>query len=166
MKTLATLALALLLSAPAMAGEKKDGISVSFDSDDSRTRFAQRHDARDARLAVTTRNGTAVMLLTSEVVAVQLSDATLTKVATKEDANFLEELIVSGVRLAVRKSVEYPIANIRSAEVKSGVLVLTNDQGKPVFDNIKVNGENVARSLSASDAARFVSAFRAVKSGR
>lgn len=168
MKTLVTCALVLLLSASvAFAGEKKkEGISVSFSSDDSRTRLAPRHDVRDARLSVTTRNRTAVLLLTGDVVAVQLSDATLAEVETKDDANFLEELIVSGVRLAVGKSVEYPIANIRSAEIRGGVLTLTNDQGKPVFDEIKVNGTNVTRNISAGDAARFVNAFRIAKARR
>jgi hypothetical protein len=167
MKTLATSVLALLLLAPAAtAGEKKESLSISFDSDDSRTRMAPRHTAREARLAITTRNGAAMLLLMNDVVAVQLTDATLAQVEAKDDANFLEELLVAGVRLAVGKSVEYPTANIRSAEIRNGVLVLTNDHGKPVFDEIKVDGRNLTRDISATDAARFVKAFRALKSGR
>ena len=167
MKTLATCALVLVLSpAVAFAGEKKDSISISYTTDDSRTRLAPRHVVRDARAAVTTRSGAAVLLVTDEVVAVQLSEATLAKVETKEEASFLEELLVSGVRLAVGKSVEYPIANIRSAEIRNGVLVLTNDQGKPVFDNIKVNEENVTHTIAAAEAAKFVRAFRVAKSRR
>lgn len=122
-----------------------------------------RHDVHDARLVITTRDGSTSLLLTNETVAVQLSDRALTGVKTKDDANFLEELIVSGVRLAIQKSVEYPIANIRSAEIREGVLVLTNDQNKPVFDAMKVNGTDVLRSFSSADAARFVNAFRAAK---
>ncbi len=167
MKTVATCALALLLSAAvASAAEKKEGISISFTTDDARTRFAPRHSARNARMAVTTRNGAAMLLLTGDVVAVQLTEATLAQVETDEDANFLEDLLASGVRLAVGKAVEYPIANIRSAEIRNGVLTLTNDDGKPVFDEIKVDGVNVTRNVSAADAARFVNAFRQIKSGR
>jgi hypothetical protein len=167
MKTLTTCALALLLgSSTVLAADKKDNISISFSSDDARTKLAPRQDARDARLAVTTRSGSATLLLTGDVVAVQLSDAALAKVEAKEDANFFEELVVAGVRLAVQKSVDYPIANIRSAEVRDGVLVLTNDVGKPVFNEIKVNGSIVTRDLSAADAQRFVSAFRAIKAKR
>src|SRR5687767_9452440 len=77
MKTLAMCALVLSLAVSAVAGEKKDGISISFDSDDSRTRLASRYDVRDARVAVTTRSGSAVLLVTSDVVAVQLSDDAL-----------------------------------------------------------------------------------------
>ena len=168
MKTLTTCALVLLMStAVAFGGEKKDGsISISFDSDDARTRLAPRHAVRDARVAVRTRNGAAVLLLTGDVVAVQLSDSALAAVKTDGDANVLEEMLVAGVRAAVRKSVEYPIADIRSAEIRNGNLVLTNDDGKPVFDEIKVNGSNVTRDISAADAARFVNAFRAVKARR
>ena len=168
MKTLTTGAFVLLLStAVAFAGKpKQQDISISFNSDDARTRIAPRHVAREARLAVPTRSGAAVLLLLDDVVAVQLSDSALAAVTTKEDAGFLEELLVAGVRVAVRKSVEYPIANIRSAQVRDGSLVLTNDEGKPVFSDMKVNGNNVTRDISAADAARFVNAFRLVKARR
>lgn len=155
-----------LFTTAVFAAEKKDGISISFDSDDARTRFVERHALRDARLAVTTKSGAAVLLLLNDAVAVQLSDATLAAVTTKEDAGFLEGLLVAGVQFAVRKSVEYPIANLRSAEIRGGNLVLTNDEGKPVFDNVKVNGDNVTRNISAADAQRFVTAFRAIKARR
>ncbi|MCU1349905.1 MAG: hypothetical protein JWO56_2935 [Acidobacteria bacterium] len=167
MKILATCTLAFLLSTPiAVAAEKKQNISVSFDSDDARTRLAARHSAREARLAVGTREGAAVLMLLHDAVAVQLSDATIAHVKAKDDANFLEEWLVAGIQMGVRKSVEYPIANIRSAEVRDGALVLTNDEGKPVFSDIKVNGANVLHGFSAADATRFVNAFRVVKAGR
>jgi len=167
MKILTTSALVLLLStSAALAGEKKDGVSISFDSDDSRTRVASRHVPQKAAVAVTSRNGAAVLLLTDDVVAVQLTDKALAKLDTKEDANFLEELLVAGVRLAVGKSVEYPIANIRSAEVRNNGLVLINDEGKAVFGDIKVNGENVTQTISAVDARKFVNAFQVAKSRR
>lgn len=162
MKTLTACALLLLLSAPTFAAGKGN-ISVSFDSDDSRTRMASRHTAREAQLSIGTRNGAAVVMLVGDAVAVQLSDAALANLKTKEDANFLEELVLAGVGFAVRKSVEYPIANIRSAEVRDGVLVLTNDEGKPVFSDIKVNGSVVTHDLAPADAARFVNAFRQLK---
>ena len=168
MKTLMTCAVVLLLStAVAFGGDKKEqGITISFDSDDARTRLAPRHVLRDARLAVPTRNGAAVLLLTGDVVAVQLSDATLAAVKTEDDANVFAEMLVAGVRAAVRKSVEYPIADIRSAEIRNGSLVLTNDEGEPVFSEIKVNGTIVTRDIATADAARFVKAFRAVKARR
>jgi hypothetical protein len=168
MKTLAPLSLVLLLSTTAaFAGDaKKPGVSISFDSDDTRTRVAARHTAREARLAVETRNGAAALLLLNDAVAVQLSDATLAGLEPKGDASVFEEMLAAGVGVVIRKSVEYPIAHIRSAEVRNGSLVLTNDEGKPVFNELKVNGGYVTRDLSPADAARFVNAFRAIKAGR
>ena len=154
----------MLFATAAFAAEKNDEVSVSFSSDDPRVRLASRHVAGDARMAVPTRNGAAVVLLTRDVVAVQLSDAAVAKIETKKDAGFFEEMVVAGVRMAVSKAVEYPVAHIRSAEIRDGALVLTSDQGKPVFDEIKVNGEIVTRSIAIGDAAKFVKAFRAVKS--
>src|SRR5207253_2757623 len=157
----------LVSTATAFAAEKHpQNISVSFDSDDARTKLASRHTAGEARVVAGTRNGAAVLMLLDDVVAVQLSGATLAAAKTKDDANFFEEWIVAGVRMALRRSVEYPIANIRSAELRDGTLVLTNDEGKPVFAEIKVNGSIVTRDLAPADAARFVNAFRAVKARR
>jgi hypothetical protein len=164
MNKLTLCALALLLSATlAHADDKKPGISISFSSEDPRTHLGPRHDPRDARLAITTRDGSTSLLLTHDVVAVQLTDRALANVSTKDDAGFLEELIASGVRLAIRKAVEYPIANIRSVEIRDGALVLTNDKNQPVFTEIKVNHTDVLRDFSVADAARFVNAFRAAK---
>jgi len=160
-------ALALLLSATlSFADDKKPGISISFSSEDSRTQLAPRHNVRDARTAITTRDGAVSMLLMKDVVAVQLTDRTLAQVSSKEDPGFVEELLVAGVRWGLRKAVEVPLASIRSAEVRDGALVLTNDKNEPVFTNIKVNGTDVLRDFAPADAARFVNAFRAAKNGR
>jgi len=165
MNRIVIIALALAVSATAFAGEKKHDLSLSVDTgNDSRARVASRHEPRDARLAVTTRHGTAVIMLLKDTVTVQLSDAAMAQMKADDHDSFPEELIVSGVRLALGKAVEYPIANIRSAEVRDGALVLTNDEGKPVFDHIRINGENVTRDVAPADAVRFVNAFRALKS--
>ena len=160
-------ALVLLVSATvAFGADKKPGISISFSSDDSRTRLGARHDARDARLAITTRDGSTLLLLTSDVVAVQLTDRALANIATKEDAGLLEEIVASSVKVALRKAVEVPVASIRSAEIRDGALVLTNDQGQPLFTEIKVTGTEVLRDFAIGDAAKFVNALRAAKSAR
>ncbi|HJW94735.1 MAG TPA: hypothetical protein VJ901_14045 [Thermoanaerobaculia bacterium] len=148
-----SIVLALLLST---------SLSINTNTD-SHARIVARHEARDARLVITTKHRAVLIMLLKDAVAVQLTDSAMADMKTKDDAGFFEELLVSGVRLALGKSVEYPIANIRSAELRDGVLVLTNDEGKPVFDQIKVNGENVTHDIAPADAARFVNAFRALK---
>jgi len=164
MKTAALCALALVLSSGlAYADGKKPGISISFSSDDPATRLSPRRNVRDARLAITTRDGSASLLLMNDTVAIQLTDAVLGRVTAKEDANFFEELVVSGVKLAVGKAVEVPISSIRSAEIRDGALVLTNLKNQPLFSEIKVDGHDILRDFAVGDAARFVNAFRAMK---
>jgi len=153
----------LLLAGISYAGDKKSGISISFSSEDPRTHLGPRLNVRDARTAITSRDGSVSLLLMNDVVAVQLTDRVLEKAKTNEDANLLEEIIASGVKLAIGKAVEYPISAIRSAEMRDGVLVLTNDKNKPVFTEVKVNGTEVFRDFAIGDAARFVNALRAAK---
>lgn len=161
--TLCTLAL-LLTATLSHADDRKDGISISFSSEDSRTELGPRRNVRDARVAITTRDGSVSLLLMNDVVAVQLTDRALANVSTKDDASFLEEMLASGVRVAMRKAVEYPIASIRSVTVRDGALVFTNDQNQPVFTEIKVNGREVLRDFTLADATRFVKAFAAARS--
>jgi len=162
MKTIAACALALLLPCVASASGKKN-IEISFSSEDTHAQMGPRHLARDARLAITTRDGSTSLLITNDVVAVQLTDATLSHIEPKTDANFLEELLVSGVRMMMNKAVDYPIEHIRSADVRDGTLILINDENKPVFTEIKVNGTDVLRGFSSADAAKFANTFRMIK---
>lgn len=164
MKTFATCAFVLLLaSGTALA---KDGISISLSSDDSHTQFGDRHDVRDARMAIATRDRAVVVLLLDDVVAMQLSDAAMNDLASekkKKDRNFLEDLVVAGVKLAVGQSIEYPIASIRVLDYSNGALRVIGADNKPVFTELKVNGTDVLRDFSRADVTRFANAFHAAK---
>jgi hypothetical protein len=65
------------------------------------------------------------------------------------------------VKLAVGKSVQYPIASIHSAELRDGALHFTSDRNKPVFTDVKVNGNDVLRDFTKADAERFLRALEA-----
>src|SRR6188474_1125191 len=132
MKKIPLYLLALLLWGGMAAAQ--DGISISLSSNDPRAEMGPRYDARDARVAIRTRDRSTMLLLLDDTIAVQLSDTTLAKIESdkKKDAGFFEELVLAGVRLAVGKSVEYPISGIRSVEYRDGVLRIVNDQNKPV----------------------------------
>jgi hypothetical protein len=158
---------ALLLLLSGGIASAQGSLSISLNSEDSRTTMGQRRDARDARLAIRTRDRSTMLLLMDDVIAIQLTGTALADLQSKkEETGFLEELLAAGVRIAVGKSVEYPIANIRSIEYRDGALHITNDQNKPVFTNLKVNGTDVLRDFSSADGARFVNAFRGRKGGR
>jgi hypothetical protein len=157
MKMLAPCALALVL---ATTSASAGGISITVDSTNGRTEVGARHETREARLAITTRDGSTMLLLLDDTIAVQLTDRALRDVEPKKDAGFLEELLAAGVKVAVGKSVEYPLAHIRSVAVKNGLLEILGDDGKRVFNEVKVNGTDVFRNFSATDAARFAAAVR------
>ena len=162
MKTIAMCALALLLTGGTVLAEDR-GLSISFSSDDARTEMGSRHDVRDARFAITSRDGSTVLMLLDDVVALQLTDRALEQAESdtkSKDQNFLEELLSAGVKLALGKSVEMPIAHIRTIDVRNGALRVINDENKPVFTEVKVNGTEVLRNFSSADATRFVNAFQ------
>ena len=167
MKTIATCALALLLASG--TAQANDGITFSLSSYDSRTQLGDRHDVRDAQLAIATKDRSVVLLLLDDVVAMQLSDATMKDLDSekkKKDTNFLEALIIAGTKLAVGKSIEYPIASIRVLDYSNGALRLIGSDNKPVFTEMKVNGTDVLRDFSHADVTRFANAVRAAKASR
>jgi hypothetical protein len=162
MKALVVSALALLLSGNAMAAD----LSISLSSDESKAALGPRHSAREARVAISSRDRSTTLLLLDDVIAVQLSDAELAKMSAEtksksEEPGFLEEFLIAGVKLAVGKSVEYPTEHIRSIEFRDGALKIVNDQNKPVFTELKVNGTEILRDFSREDAVRFAAAFNA-----
>ena len=164
MKRVMLFALAVLFcSTLASADDGKHGVSITFNSDDPNTVIGPRRNVHEAKLAITTRDGSTELLLLNDVVAVQLTDKSIARVKPKDD-NIFEELVASGVQVMLRRAVEYPIAHIRLVDVRDGVLTMVNDKNQPVFTDIKINGANVLRSVSPTDAARFVAAFRAARS--
>lgn len=166
MRKLATCALVLCLTGGTVFA---DGLSISLGSDDERTTMGPRLEARDARLAIRTRDRSAMLLLLEDTIAIQLTDAALEKMKAEsksKDTGFLEELLAAGVKLAVGKSVQYPIASIRSAELRDGALRFTSDQNKSVFTDVKVNGNDILRDFTKADAERFLRALKARKSAR
>lgn len=164
MKTVTVCALMLFCcSTLATADDGKRGMSISFNSDDPYTRLAPRRNVHDARLAITTRDGSTTLLLLRDAVAVQLTDDTVADVKPKDDDSLLEDLVTSGVRVMLRKSVEYPIGHIRAIEIRGGVLTVINEKNQSVFTGIKINGTEVMRNFAPADAARFVSAFRTAR---
>jgi hypothetical protein len=165
MNRLATCALVLLLSAPAaFAGD----LSIDFSADDSRVDVAPRRNPRNAQLAITSRDGSTVLMLAKDVVAIQLSDATIAKMEAekeKKETNFFEELILAGVQMAVGKSMEYPVSKLK-VDYRGGALQFRNEKSEPVFTEIKVNGVDVLRNFASADATRFVNAVRTAQSRR
>lgn len=148
------------------AHEPQRGLQISLSSDDPHAHFGPRVDARDVRLAITTRDGSTSLILTNDTVAVQLTDAAVANIKTHGKGGLFEDLVVSSVRTLLTKSLSYSIADLRDAQIVDGALDITQNDGKPLFTEVKVNGTEVLRNFSTGDAAKFVNAFRAMKRAR
>jgi hypothetical protein len=132
--------------------------------------IAQRHDAGETRFAIDTENGKAVLLLTDQVVALQLSDRVMHRVdrkmryAENDGDNGLEQVIKTAVLTSVRSvlnhSLEVDIRDIAQADYRDGELILTARNGRRIFGHSDIDDRNVMRTFSESDGRAFVRVLR------
>lgn len=172
---LSALALSALLLLPAHAALAQHGdvhIEINDETDDSPARPGPRRSLGEARFAMTTTDDVASLLLTRDVVALQLTDRTLRQIRDgdededREDgilAQMISSVVRSSVHTVLRRSIEIPIADLRSVEYRGGRLTLTTEDGERVFEEVEINDTDVMESFSPRDAQAFVREFRALK---
>jgi hypothetical protein len=134
-----------------------------------------RYALNQAEFAMTTRDDVASLLLTREVVALQLSERTLRRVSNQVESEgqhdgFFARMIVNVVHNTVnnvlRHSLQVPLDRLRSADYRDGRLVLVTDEGERLFQDVEVENSEVMQSFSPRDAQLFVRHFRALKAAR
>jgi len=177
MKT-AWLALALtLIARPETSRASACDGDFDFDFSNPPARWSARHEPEDARFAITTQNGEVTLLLTRNVVAMQLSDRTFHRVdrelrkkereSDEQDnplADAIVTAVVSGVRALLDHSAECPIRDVKDVDYRGSELVLTLNNGERLFRHVELDDTNVMQNFSASDARAFVMEFRRAKS--
>src|ERR1041384_6398399 len=107
-------AILFAFSTPLFAAE------ISFNANDPHSHVGAHIDARDARLAIMTSDRSMALVLTNQVVAMQLSDRTIEQIKSDDHDGFFAEMLVSGIRTMLNKSISFPIAYARSAEAAPG----------------------------------------------
>ena len=153
------------------------GVSSATWSCSSPARLAPRHDPEAARLAITTEDGSATLVLTHDVVALQLSDRLFKRIdrhfheeADEDDGAIgavIKTAVFASVRSALDHSAECPIRRIRTATYRDGRLEFQTDEGRLVFSSVHINDDEDALSgFSERDARAFVREFWHVKNGR
>lgn len=173
---LASLALAALLAIPTHQAAAQHHVRINDVDGGDVARPGPRHSLDDARLAITTTDDAAALVLTRSVVALQLTDRTLRRVndemardARSDDENHgvLASMIAGAVRGTVgsmlRRSIEVPIRELASVDYRDGRLVFVTEDGGRIFDKAEVNGTELTASFSPADARAFVREFRALK---
>src|SRR5258705_9043947 len=175
MKTILLTLLGLaLLPTPGALARGNDLCRLQTSCCEKPVRWAERHDSNGARVAITSRDGDAALLLTDEVVAMQLSDRTLDRIKRElrhdrdddEDnaiAQAIKSAVVAGVSSLLDHSAECPIRDLKDVEYREGRLVFTAQNGGRVYNSVHVNDEDVMSGFSESDARLFVREFRRLK---
>lgn len=165
---------ALVLAPVEPVAAQRNGPRIEIhNDDDSPARLGPRHSLAEARHAITTTNHVASLLLTRDAVAMQLTDRALRDIGREmseeeggEDgffARLVGNAVRSGVQTMLRRSVEYPVRDLRSVEYRGGQLVFTTEEGERIFEDVEVNDTEVMKSFSANDARAFVREFNALK---
>jgi hypothetical protein len=176
----AVLAFALLALLPAgpMFAHADPGITIKpgFDCDEP-MRWSKRHDTSRAISAITTRNGKVTLVLTRNVVALQLSDRTMRKIdrelhrARNQDdgADAIGEAFkvaaLSTVRSLLDHSAECPVDELRDVRYVDGRIQFISRDGDPVFRHVRMDDDDMLEGFDPEDAADFVQEFRRLKSG-
>jgi hypothetical protein len=166
------------LAAPALCGDDPTQpahkMTVTTKGIKPPVRWADRHDPDRARLAIRTRTGNAELLLTRDLVALQLSDQGLASVRrqlreTREQSGagnpvgWFESVLFAAVGSFLDHSAECDLADVREARYVEGRLVLESYDGKDLFEHIDVDDRDVLASFSPDDARRFVRKFHHLK---
>ena len=166
----------LMLPAGAASAQHHHHTRISINGhDDSPARPGPRRTPREARAFITTTDNVATLLLTRDVLAMQLTDRSLARIAhdTDEDAEdrgFIGRMVSNVVRNTVasvlRHSIEIPIADVRSVEYRGGRMVVTTEHGDRIFEDVEVQDSDVMENFSRRDAEAFVRQFQALKARR
>jgi hypothetical protein len=179
-----TLVLALLASsllvAPAASACRHDGEcsgSLSIGSGvEEPARWAPRHDSRQARYVVTSRDGKVDLLLTPSAVAFQLSDRKMDSLErqlrdeqNEEEDNpigsAIKTAVLAGVRVLLKHSAECSIQDLRDVDYRDGGLVFVSRDGGQVFQQLEDNKGDLLASFPENQARAFVREFRKLKAG-
>ena len=161
-------------AAPAARACEWHGVSSATWGCETPARLAPRHDVAAARIAITTDDGLSTLILTNDVVALQLSDHTFKRINRRfreeEEDNdgalggVIKSAVFATVRSALDHSAECPIRRIRSVSYRDGRLEFLTDQGHHVFSEVRVNDDqDTLSSFSERDATAFVREFQRVK---
>lgn len=172
------LALAAALAAAPVHAHSHEGRGVTlngFTCEDP-AYWADRVSAREARAAITTIDGKVTLVLTDDVLAMQLSERTMRKVERElhkarheheDDDGVIGEAIKTAVLGAVHSlldhSAECRLRDVRDVRWESGRLVIVARDGQRLFEKVEVDDEDVLESFDAAEAREFVREFRRLR---
>jgi hypothetical protein len=136
--------------------------------------WGARHDLARARFAMLTEDRAVALVLTRDLVAIQLSDQTFREIDReiaheKNDegdgviAEAIKGAVLGGVRAMLDHSLECPIEDLRDVRYREGRLILITEDGKRILEDLNINDHEVLAGFDEHDALAFVREFRRAK---
>ena len=122
-------------------------------------------------VAITTTDGSVVLALARDTVAMGLSPAALAKVRRETDTTgggngigaLIERTVKSGVASMLRRRIAVPVTDIEDVRYEAGAIRFSfrRDPGALNFEEVKVNDRPSLESFREADARLFVDSVRA-----
>ena len=136
----------------AQAGENRQRSTISMDASegDGPERVGPRQQPASGKPYVQSTSRWTELMLKDDAVYMQLTDYGMKQVGEPQDArekdegflgNMLKTMALSGVKQLLDHSLALPLADMRSALVRRGEVVLVTCQGKEVFNKVKINDQ-------------------------
>ena len=136
----------------AHAGETRQVSSITMDAKegDSPERVGPRQQPASGKPYVQSTSRWTELMLKDDAVVMQLTDYGLKQVGEPQDAhdkdegffgNMVKAMALSGVKQFLNHSIALSLADMRSALVRRGEVVLVTCQGKEVFNKVKINDQ-------------------------
>lgn len=179
MRSLPALLVATVLFVPA-AGRAAEFDVASLDGCElhAPVTWGHRHDPRRVQFAIDTDDRAISLVLTDDVVALQLTDRTMHRVDRElahernrdvDDnafADVVRDAVMSGVRSLLDHSLECPLDELRDVRIRDGRLELVTRDGDRIFAHVREDGDPVLARFSDSDQRAFVEAFHRLRDRR
>lgn len=157
------LATAVLVAAPSTAASQYIHVR-SGESTDSAARFNDPRSVAQADFAIVSTDGQRALLLLPGAISMQLTDAGLERIGRPPAeapadqsaiARLVEGMARGGLRVLLDRALDYELRELREVRVEGERLVFINREGKPVFDEVKIDGREFMEGFSRRDARAF-----------
>ena len=155
--------LLLALGAPLARGQDTASIHVTVHVPDSVAHIVEREAASQARFAIVSRNGQAMLLLMDTTIVAQMTDRGLATISSKQATDTIKS---AGSRLFARMAlgalvpffdhgIAYHLRDLRDARYADGRLQLIRPNGEEVFRDVEIGDRPLMESFSPDDAKAF-----------
>ena len=159
--TMSALALVVALSAPAVA-QKSGGLNVSVNVPDSVAHIVERA-APAAGYAITTKDGTGMLVLMDTTIVAQMTDRGLEKLRSKASTDSIKgatermfaRMVLGAIQPMFDHGIAYHLRDLASANYADDRLQLKRKNGEEIFRDLKLNNTRLMESFSPDDAKTF-----------